>query len=104
MPGGTPASGNTIYWYSWSMGSVHILMLDSEHNMTRGSPQWLFAAADLAAVDRSVTPHIIVTQHRPLFTTETGSQFDVAELMRRDLEPLFLQFGVVAVLGGHIHS
>ena len=83
---------------------MHIVMLDSEHNMTRGSPQYVWLAGDLAGVDRSLTPHVIVTQHRPLFTTEAGSQYDVAELMRADLEPLFLAHGVVAVLGGHIHS
>ena len=104
VPGGTAPRGNSIYWYSWDMGSVHVVMLDSEHNMTKGSPQWTWVAADLAAVDRSVTPHVVVTQHRPLFTTEAGSQYDVAELMRADFEPLFHAHGVVAVLGGHIHS
>ncbi|KOO21525.1 hypothetical protein Ctob_001904 [Chrysochromulina tobinii] len=103
VPGGTAPRGNSIYWYSWDMGSVHVVMLDSEHNMTKGSPQWKWVAADLAAVDRTMTPHVVVTQHRPLFTTEAGSQYDVAELMRADLEPLFHAHGVVAVLGGHIH-
>ncbi len=83
---------------------MHVIMMDSEHNMTRGSAQFNWVAADLAGVDHAMTPHVIVTTHRPLFTTEAGDVNDVAELMRADLEPLFLAHGVTAVLGGHIHS
>lgn len=50
----------TRSWYSFNTGNVHFLILDSERPTQHGSPQHSFAAADLAAVNRSVTPWIVV--------------------------------------------
>ena len=36
--------------------------------MTRGSPQQQFAIADLAAVNRTKTPFVVVTWHRLMYS------------------------------------
>ena len=59
MPG-----GNKNLWYSYNVGNVHVLVFSTEHNFLPGSPQFTFIEADLAAVDRSVTPWVIVAGHR----------------------------------------
>lgn len=97
------ASGNAIFWYSFSVGSVHVLQLDSEHDMTLGSAQYAFVAADLASLDRSLTPWVVVTFHRPMMSPEAQT-FDVAEGIRAALEPLFVSGGVDLVLAGHVHA
>lgn len=40
--------------------------VSSEHDIEPGSRQHLWLDADLAAVDRSITPWVIVTAHRPM--------------------------------------
>lgn len=42
------------------LGNVHFLILDSETDSTDGSPQHMFAAADLERVDRSKILWIVV--------------------------------------------
>jgi len=62
----TPRNGNALYWYSFNHANVHIVMLSSEHDVEKGSDQLQWLEKDLAGVDRSVTPWLIVTLHRPL--------------------------------------
>ena len=49
-----------IGWYSFDMGSVHIIMLSTELECGPGSDQYDFLLADLKAVNRSATPWIIL--------------------------------------------
>ena len=55
-----PGNGNSLYWYSFDYGSVHFTVMSSEHNFTAGSPQYEWLEKDLASVNRSVTPWIVV--------------------------------------------
>jgi acid phosphatase type 7 len=96
--------GNAIFWYSLSIGCVHVLQLSSEHDFTIGSQQFLWIQDDLNRVDRSVTPWVVVTLHRPMMTPVAGSQFNTSVGMILNLENLFLEYGVDLVLGGHVHS
>ena len=90
--------------YSFSVGSIHVLQLSSEHDFTKGSKQYRWIEADLKAVDKSLTPWTVVTFHRPMMTPEAGSQFNVSVGMILNLEPMFIRYGVDLVLGGHIHA
>lgn len=63
-----PATGNWIYWYSFNYGGIHVVQMSTEHDFTRGSEQFEWLARDLASVDRSVTPWIILTAHRMMVT------------------------------------
>lgn len=63
-------------WYALDFGPVHLLALNSELNMAPGSVQWEFAAADLAAVNRSSTPFVVVQWHRLMYSAAASSNSD----------------------------
>ena len=96
--------GNAIFWYSLSIGSVHVLQLSSEHDFTIGSQQYRWIEDDLKRVDKRVTPWVVVTLHRPMMTPLSGSVFKTSAGMILNLETLFEEYGVDLVLGGHVHS
>ena len=100
-----PANGNSLYWYSFDYASVHTVMLSSEHDCSPGSPQYEWLAANLAAVDRSVTPWVIVELHRPMYNNEAyESDYDVAVGIQAEFEDLLVENYVDLVLAGHYHS
>ena len=101
----TPSNGNGVFWYSFEVGSIHVTMLSSEHDPSPGAAMGDWLASDLAGVNRSVTPWLIVSIHRPLVETEMyKGDFDVAAGLRAIMEPLLLQWGVDVVIAGHYHS
>jgi acid phosphatase type 7 len=53
-------------WFSHDHGPVHWVAMSTEHDFLPGSPQFDFLKADLAGVDRSKTPWIILVGHRPM--------------------------------------
>ena len=57
-------------------GPVHLLALNSEVNMSRGSAQWNFAVADLAAVDRTKTPFVVMQWHRLMYSPASPGSSD----------------------------
>ena len=58
---------------------------------------WL--KADLAAVDRSRTPWLVVGMHAPWYNSNTAHQGE-AEDMRRSMEALLYSYGVDLVFAG----
>ena len=92
-------------FYSFDVGSVHFVMLSSEHDLGDGSAQLAWLAADLAAVDRSRTPFVLVGLHRPVYTsTKLGIKLPETKGQQAALEPLLLQYRVSAVFAGHYHQ
>jgi hypothetical protein len=60
---------------------------------------------DLAAVDRSKTPWVVVQGHRPMYTSEAyTSDHAVAEGMKTEFEALLLTYKVDIFWAGHYHS
>lgn len=86
-------------WYSFEQGPVHFLMLNTEQNSSNGSRQHTFVRNDLAAVDRSVTPWVLVFGHRQMYAY---NQSLPANNMG-DLEPLLLAGKADVAFWGHIH-
>jgi hypothetical protein len=62
-----PTPGRDQPWYSFDYGSVHFVFMSSEHNFTIGGTQWQWIEADLRKVDRTKTPWIIFSGHRPMY-------------------------------------
>jgi len=85
-------------WYSFSYGLVHIIMLSSEHPQ---GPQVEFFLKDMAAVQRSVTPWVIVQLHRPPFTSCPRDALDVE--LALTWHKLFVLWEVDFVMTGHVH-
>ena len=74
-----------------------------------GSEQHDFMRADLARVNRSHTPWLVVGGHRPFYIDSTSkgkpdSDQTVADDLRSAFEDLFLQYSVDLTLHGHHHS
>lgn len=91
--------------YSFSRGPVHFIMLDTEMNSTIGSPQYDFVALDLKRVDRTMTPWIIVSMHRPMYLPTTyWKDINNAARLVSDWEGLFMDHNVDIVFSGHEHS
>jgi hypothetical protein len=62
--GGNPNNGT---WFVLAQGPVTLVMLNSELPVGPTSPQYAFLEATLSAVDRTVTPWVIVAFHRPMY-------------------------------------
>ncbi|KAJ5887481.1 hypothetical protein N7495_007522 [Penicillium taxi] len=67
---------------------------------TKSYEQYKWLKKDLASVDRTKTPWVIVMSHRPMYSSAYSSY----QLHIRDaFEALMLQYGVDAYFSGHIH-
>ncbi|KAJ5104688.1 hypothetical protein NUU61_002035 [Penicillium alfredii] len=107
------------FWYSFEYGMAHIVMINTETDFTDapdgtdgnakldggpfGAPhqQLDFLAADLASVDRRVTPWLIVAGHRPWYTTGKGKS---CKPCQKAFEKLFHTYGVDLAVFGHVHN
>lgn len=70
VPMPAPATTNEPWW-SYDVGLFHLVGMSTEHNFTVGSPQYTWLEADLRAVNRSVTPWILFSGHRPMYVAST---------------------------------
>ncbi|PYH41094.1 purple acid phosphatase family protein [Aspergillus saccharolyticus JOP 1030-1] len=111
---------NPPFWYSFEYGMVHFTMIDTETDFPDapdgpdgsagldGGPfgqsgqQLAFLAADLASVDRTVTPWVIVAGHRPWYST--GGSDDLCAPCQAAFEDLLYQYGVDLGVFGHVHN
>ncbi|OJJ94708.1 hypothetical protein ASPACDRAFT_55626 [Aspergillus aculeatus ATCC 16872] len=111
---------NPPFWYSFEYGMVHFTMIDTETDFTDapdgpdgsagldGGPfgqaqqQLEFLEADLASVDRSVTPWVIVAGHRPWYST--GGSSNICDACQEAFEELLYKYGVDLGVFGHVHN
>jgi hypothetical protein len=100
-----PGNGNAVWWYAFDFSAVKTIVLCSELDLRPGSVQYTWLAAQLTAVDREVTPWVVVELHRPMYNNEAyGADYNTGLRIRSHLEPLLLEHGVDLVLAGHYHS
>lgn len=93
---GEPGRG----FYSYDLGAWHILALNSEVEMTEGSPQGQWLAADLAAHPAGCT---LAMFHRPLFSSGPHGR-DGSGAKTRALWDALYAAGVDVILNGHDHD
>jgi len=60
-----PQNGG-LFWYSFNFGPIHFLAFDIDQPYEAGTPQYVWMMADLAAIDRAVTPWVVAYNHFPL--------------------------------------
>ncbi|KAJ5219613.1 hypothetical protein N7468_008817 [Penicillium chermesinum] len=108
------------FWYSFEYGMAHIVMINTETDFPDapdgkdgsakldGGPfgyphqQLDFLKADLASVDRTVTPWLIVAGHRPWYST--GGSGNICTPCQEAFEDLFYEYGVDLGVFGHVHN
>lgn len=111
---------NPPFWYSFEYGMVHVVMINTETDFPSapdgtdgsahldsgpfGSPhqQLNFLKADLASVDRTVTPWVIVAGHRPWYST--GGSSNICSPCQAAFESLLYTYGVDLAAFGHVHN
>jgi acid phosphatase type 7 len=91
-------------WYSYEQGPIHWTTMSTEHDFTRGSPQYKFLESDLAGVDRTRTPWVVFAGHRPMYTSEGNLTGAFTRTFLANVEPLFRTYHVDVALWGHIHK
>ncbi|KAI1613774.1 Phosphodiesterase/alkaline phosphatase D [Exophiala viscosa] len=118
--GGT---GNS--WYSFNHGMTHFGQVDTETDLGHGfiapdepggvegedggpfnttleaQTEWL--EADLAGVNRTETPWVIVAGHRPWYLSHANASGTICWTCKDVFEPLYIKYGVDLVLSGHAH-
>lgn len=106
MPGN---ASTDFFWYSFNVGRIHFLSFDIDQAWQNGSAQHDFILADLAAVDRTVTPYVVAFSHFPMlcsnmFWCNDGS--GSAQAFRKLYEPVFNapETRVHIFLNGHVHA
>jgi hypothetical protein len=104
-----PRSAPDQHWYGFSIGSIHIVIMSTELDFSIGSVQYNWLKDHLAAVNRSVTPWLIFTGHRPMYVDSSfggsfASDLVVSTLLQDNIEDLLKLFNVDLVLWGHHHS
>lgn len=114
------------FWYSFDHGMAHFVQLDTETDLGHGfvapdepggaekedsgpfgayrneQTDWL--RKDLASIDRSKTPWVIVAGHRPWYISAENDTSDVCWTCKDVFEPLLYEFNVDLVLSGHVHA
>ncbi|KAK3704751.1 hypothetical protein QZH41_009742, partial [Actinostola sp. cb2023] len=66
-----PDTGHSLWWYSFNYGSVHVIMISTEHDFSPSSPQYKWIEKDLRNVNRSVTPWVLISGHRPMYSSQS---------------------------------
>jgi hypothetical protein len=92
-----PFQSGGLYW-SFDYGPMHVAMLDQYTSYAAGSTQYNWLKADLAA---SSKPWKFVVLHEPGWSAGGGHANNTT--VQNDLQPLFVQYGVAIVFGGHNH-
>ena len=119
------SNGTGNFWYSFDHGMAHYIQLDTETDLGHGfigndetggsegdasgpfnalrdaQTNWL--AKDLAAVNRSATPWIIVAGHRPWYLSHPNTTGTICWTCKDVFEPLLIEYGADLVLSGHAH-
>jgi acid phosphatase type 7 len=93
----------TQLWYGLQLGPIHFLMLSSYSDYSNTGPQYAWLTAELAAIDRSVTPWVIAVLHAPWYNSNTAHQGE-GEAMRQSMETMLYKANVDLVLAGHVHA
>jgi hypothetical protein len=106
---------NDELYYSFSTGLFHVVMLagycpemtttKSQPCLAAGSAQATWLEADLAAVDRDITPWVVVAFHQPYMNSNTAHSIaNEGVYIQEAVEDLLYAAKVDIVFSGHIHA
>ncbi|KAL8245799.1 hypothetical protein R6Q59_007015 [Mikania micrantha] len=102
MPYEESGSKSNLY-YSFDVVGTHIIMLGSYADFRANSGQFNWLANDLAKIDRSQTPWVVVIIHAPWYNSNLAHQGE-GENMRVAMEEMLYNSSVDLVFAGHVHA
>jgi acid phosphatase type 7 len=91
-------------WYAYPHGSVMVIMLNSEIEVNPGSAQFDFLNSTLTAVDRTVTPWVVIAMHRPMYYVDDSAAGGTIDAYFQTIEPALVENKVDLFLVGHVHN
>eukprot|EP01065_Artemidia_motanka_P042868 TRINITY_DN581_c0_g1_i1.p1 TRINITY_DN581_c0_g1~~TRINITY_DN581_c0_g1_i1.p1 ORF type:complete len:567 (+),score=211.15 TRINITY_DN581_c0_g1_i1:71-1702(+) len=104
---------NTMY-FSWDYGLVHYVAMSTELWFGVKSTQpsvnlttfldWFKADMAKANKNRKAVPWVVVHGHRSIYCSCDGDCDADALRVRKDMEPLFMEYGVDFFINGHEHN
>ncbi|KAJ1434429.1 Metallo-dependent phosphatase-like protein [Ochromonadaceae sp. CCMP2298] len=108
-------TGQRELYYSNDIGLVHWVMVagyctemrstSTQPCLAQGSPQMKWLQADLAGVDRSKTPWVVVVFHQPYMNSNTAHNMAVeGHPMQKAIEDTLYEYKVDLVFSGHVHA
>ena len=89
MPAGPTPGAEPPFWWSMDHGLAHWVQLCSEFDLGQGSAQLRWLEADLAAARAGTSSWVVVTIHRPPYSSDHSW-----EDIRAELEPLLARYQV----------
>ena len=103
-----PQATGELY-FSFDYGMVHVVVLNDTPSIADGMGAITGAYAtwleqDLAAVNRTRTPWVIVTHHKGPYTTSMHANDADVMLIRATWPPIYDRHNVDVVINGHDHS
>ncbi|KAL6978794.1 Purple acid phosphatase 15 [Sarracenia purpurea var. burkii] len=93
----------STFYYSFNAGGIHFIMLGAYIAYDKTAAQYKWLERDLANVDRSKTPWLVVAWHPPWYSSYKAHYREV-ECMRLAMEDLLYSYGVDIVFNGHVHA
>ena len=110
FPARNSLSQSQKLWYSRNVGLAHIIVLcpycrsqdPFDEGLVFSREQIDFLRSDASAVDRDITPWIIVATHVPIYVSNLA-HLSESRNHRRELEPVLIEAGVDIVFSGHSH-
>jgi len=107
------SGGTSNMWYSFDYGLIHFIQISTETDFPNAPENpgsflnagpfgnqisWLEADLRKAVANRKTVPWIVVSGHRPWYTSER-----VCDACQKAFEPLFQQYKVDVYFTGHVH-
>lgn len=93
------------FWFSYDVQLTHFVHVSTEHDCEPNSRQYAWLQSDLQAVNRKITPWIIIIGHRAMYNSEAYmDNYNVSLGLRRAFEYLLLRYNVNLALWGHYHA
>jgi hypothetical protein len=95
--------GNSFF--SFEAGMAHMIYINPYSVTNSSSVQYRWLEQDLASIDRSKTPWVIVVMHCPWYNSNTAHTSEQQTiLMRESMEPLLYKHKVSLAITGHVHA
>lgn len=80
-------------------------MISFEYSVEAGSPQRTWLEQELASVDRSKFPWLVVYSHRPVYCSQLSpSDLKYGRFLRTQVGALLQQYSVDLFFAGHYHA